>query len=47
MGVARGMGRKMQPLLPAVPAAGEKKENDRPYSHPYYWAAFVLIGDER
>ena len=28
-------------------AAGEQKDNDRPYSHPYYWAAFVLIGDER
>ena len=20
-------------------------KDDRPYSHPYYWAAFVLIGD--
>jgi tetratricopeptide (TPR) repeat protein len=45
-GVARGKGRKMQPLLPAPPAAaGGAKEDDRPYAHPY-WAAFVLIGDE-
>jgi CHAT domain-containing protein len=36
-GVARG---KVQPR--AV-AAGRKEA--RPYAHPYYWAAFVLIGD--
>jgi hypothetical protein len=46
-GVARGKGRKMQPLLPSPPAAAGAKEEDRPYAHPYYWAAFVLIGDER
>jgi hypothetical protein len=38
-GVARAKGRKALPLL-AVPA-----KEDRPYAHPYYWAAFVLIGD--
>jgi CHAT domain-containing protein len=40
-GVVRGPG----PQLPAavVPVAGGKE--DRPYAHPYYWAAFVLIGD--
>jgi CHAT domain-containing protein len=41
-GVARGKGRPALPLLPAVPsAAGE----GCPYAHPYYWAAFVLVGD--
>jgi CHAT domain-containing protein len=44
-GVVRGKGRKVQPLLPGLPAGA--KDDDRPYAHPYYWAAFVLIGDER
>jgi CHAT domain-containing protein len=37
-GVARGKGRKPLPPLPAVKSA-------TPYAHPYYWAAFVLVGD--
>jgi CHAT domain-containing protein len=41
-GVERGKGRPALPLLPAVP---ETKEDEPPYAHPYYWAAFVLIGD--
>jgi hypothetical protein len=41
-GVARGTGRKRLPLLPEAPAAVKE---DKPYAHPYYWAAFVLIGD--
>jgi CHAT domain-containing protein len=33
------------PLKPAAaPAAGADK-GDRPYAHPYYWSAFVLLGD--
>jgi tetratricopeptide (TPR) repeat protein len=46
-GVARAKGRKALPLLPAVPEppAGGGAGADRPYGHPYYWAAFVLIGD--
>jgi CHAT domain-containing protein len=40
-GLARAKGR---PALPAAP--GPPAENrDRPFAHPYYWAAFVLIGD--
>jgi len=42
-GVERGKARPVQPLLPEVPATADK--GDRPYAHPYYWAAFVLIGD--
>jgi len=42
-GVERGKGRKAQPLLPAVP---ETKEDEPPYAHPFYWAAFVLIGEK-
>jgi CHAT domain-containing protein len=41
-GVERGKGRKRQPLLPETPAGAK---DERPYAHPYYWAAFVLIGD--
>jgi tetratricopeptide (TPR) repeat protein len=40
-GVARGKRKKL-PLLPAVPKSGDKA--DRPYAHPYYWAAFILVG---
>ncbi len=44
-GVVRGKGvkaRQPDELPPAVPAGGD---NDRPYALPYYWAAFVLVGD--
>src|SRR5262249_8036054 len=35
-------GRKPRAVAPTRPtSAGE----DRPYAHPYYWAAFVLVGD--
>jgi CHAT domain-containing protein len=40
-GVERGKGRKLQ-LLPASTASTDGK--DCPFAHPYYWAAFVLIG---
>jgi hypothetical protein len=42
-GVARSKGRPAQPLLAAVP---EGRQDAPPYAHPYYWAAFVLIGDK-
>jgi CHAT domain-containing protein len=44
-GVERGKGRKELPLLPQLPPSSSGTEQDRPYAHPYYWAAFVLIGD--
>jgi CHAT domain-containing protein len=34
----------VSPLKPAAPAAGADK-GDHPYAHPYYWSAFVLLGD--
>jgi CHAT domain-containing protein len=41
----------MRPLVTAGPPAanapspGPRPPGPRPYEHPYYWAAFVLIGD--
>jgi CHAT domain-containing protein len=44
-GVARGKGRPPLPLVtPPVDATTEPKEA-RPFAHPKYWAAFILIGD--
>jgi CHAT domain-containing protein len=40
-GVVRGKGR---PALAAVEVPAGAKD-DWPFAHPYYWAAFVLIGD--
>jgi tetratricopeptide (TPR) repeat protein len=49
-GVERGPRKKLPPL--EVPPADKTKrkdppkpQEDRPYAHPYYWAAFVLLGD--
>jgi hypothetical protein len=42
-GVARGKGRPALPLLPAATVKPATK--DKPFAHPYYWAAFVLVGD--
>jgi CHAT domain-containing protein len=44
-GVERGKGRPRLELLPAVPEVAPAAKENRPYAHPYYWAAFVLIGD--
>jgi tetratricopeptide (TPR) repeat protein len=43
-GVERGKGQKRLLPLPEVRQAGGI-EDDRPYAHPYYWAAFILLGD--
>jgi CHAT domain-containing protein len=40
-GVPRGKGRKLQLLPASVPSTDA---TERPFAHPYYWAAFVLIG---
>jgi tetratricopeptide (TPR) repeat protein len=42
-GVARGKGRKPLPLFPTAKNSAATKAA-RPYAHPYYWAAFVLVG---
>jgi tetratricopeptide (TPR) repeat protein len=44
-GLERGKGRPKLELLPPVPEVTPAAKEDRPYAHPYYWAAFVLIGD--
>jgi tetratricopeptide (TPR) repeat protein len=46
-GVARSKGRPELPRLPTVPSAPAEAPEASPYAHPYYWAAFVLIGDPR
>jgi CHAT domain-containing protein len=43
-GVPRGKGRPLRLLQLTPPPAVGAAENDRPFAHPYYWAAFVLIG---
>lgn len=45
-GVARGP-QKVKPADPTTPppAAAAVPKGPRPYAHPYYWAAFVLIGE--
>jgi CHAT domain-containing protein/Tfp pilus assembly protein PilF len=44
-GVPRGERGSLRPALPARKADAAKEE--RPFAHPYYWAAFVLLGDPR
>jgi tetratricopeptide (TPR) repeat protein len=44
-GIERGKGRPKGKLLPALPESVPDAKEDRPYAHPYYWAAFVLTGD--
>jgi CHAT domain-containing protein len=34
-----------QPLASALEAAQEKLMDDPETSHPYYWAAFIILGD--
>jgi tetratricopeptide (TPR) repeat protein len=44
-GVERGKGRPKGKLVLPLPEPVPAAKDDRPYAHPYYWAAFVLIGD--
>lgn len=48
-GVARGKRPRVTLEVAQVskgdPKNPPKRDEDRPYAHPYYWAAFVLIGD--
>ncbi len=37
---------KVRPPIPAN-KTGTKSKGDRPFEHPYFWAAFVLVGDPR
>jgi CHAT domain-containing protein len=32
---------------PHAASSAPKPDGVRPYAHPYYWAAFILIGDPR
>jgi CHAT domain-containing protein len=44
-GVGRGKGRPARPLRPPAAEAAAGAADQPPYAHPFYWAAFVLIGD--
>jgi hypothetical protein len=46
-GLTQGEIRGTVGPAPAKKLAAKAKvpEGERPYAHPYYWAAFVLIGD--
>jgi CHAT domain-containing protein len=41
-GSVRPLADKSGAAAPAARSAGE-----RPYAHPYYWAAFILVGDPK
>jgi CHAT domain-containing protein len=43
-GVPRGERGSIKAALPTRRPT-EPKEEDRPFTHPYYWARFILVGD--
>ncbi len=43
-GLPRGKGARQLPLL-EVPPPAVSESDEHPYAHPYYWAAFILLGD--
>jgi CHAT domain-containing protein/tetratricopeptide (TPR) repeat protein len=43
-GVSRG-SKKGREVIGEVPIAKDSAGDSKPYSHPKYWAAFILIGD--
>jgi tetratricopeptide (TPR) repeat protein len=44
-GVERGKGAKPRQKADVAAALPGGAADDRPFSHPFYWAAFVLVGD--
>ena len=49
-GIARGKGRVERPATdpqPPTPTQPKMPKGERPFEHPYYWAAFILIGDPK
>jgi tetratricopeptide (TPR) repeat protein len=44
-GVERGKGAKPRQKAEVAAALPGGLNGDRPFSHPFYWAAFVLVGD--
>ena len=44
-GLPRGERGSLKTGLPLRPAEAEKSVADRPFAAPYFWAAFVLLGD--
>jgi CHAT domain-containing protein len=44
-GVERGKGLRPRQKAEVAAALPGGAGNDRPFSHPFYWAAFVLVGD--
>jgi CHAT domain-containing protein len=43
-GDVRPLARVDDTTSPAAPSS-PRSSRTRPYDHPYYWAAFVLVGD--
>ncbi|MGE3808312.1 MAG: CHAT domain-containing protein, partial [Gemmataceae bacterium] len=46
-GVPRGERGTIKAALPTRQPEETKPQQDRPFAHPYYWAAFILLGDPR